>query len=102
MAFFTRICSYFGPRPEALFGDGLAKDAPKILCRDDGMPERLLALAARPSRRIAGGSFKPNLAMGALLLPKTLVVQAMEGHLEPQGLLGLPNAAGQPPGACDS
>ena len=76
-----------GPRPEALFGDGLAKDAPDP-CRDDGMPAAGAGGKTKPPYR--WWEFQANLAMGALLLPKTLVVQAMEGHLEPQGLLGLP------------
>ena len=30
------------------------------------------------------------MAMGALLLPKALVAKAVNAHLEPQGMLGLP------------
>lgn len=66
-----------GPRPDSLFGDGLAKDEPKILCRDDGVKYRWW-------------EFQANMAMGALLLPKPLVATAVDRHLEPQGMLGLP------------
>lgn len=76
-----------GPRPNALFGDGLATNAPKILCRDDGIPATGAAGKTNPPYR--WWEFQANLAMGALLLPKTLVAQAVEGHLEPQGMLGL-------------
>lgn len=73
-------------RLDSLFGDGLAEDAPKILCRPDGLPSEL-----RESRSsYCWWEFQANMAMGALLLPKVLVLKAVEAHLEPQGMLGLP------------
>ena len=75
-----------GSRLDSLFGDGLAEDAPKILCRPDGLPSELRE--SRPSYR--WWEFQANMAMGALLLPKVLVLKALEAHLEPQGMLGLP------------
>jgi hypothetical protein len=77
-----------GPRPDALFGDGLAKDAPKILCRDDGTPATGGGRKTKPPYR--WWEFQANMAMGALLLPKALVAKAVNAHLEPQGMLGLP------------
>lgn len=77
-----------GARPASLFGDGLAKDAPKILCRDDGLPATSQGSKAKPPYR--WWEFQANLAMGALLLPKALVAKALEPSLEPQGMLGLP------------
>ena len=75
-----------GSRPDSLFGDGLATGAPKILCRDDAVPS--WPTIAKPSYR--WWEFQANMAMGALLLPKALVVKALHSHLEPQGMLGLP------------
>lgn len=75
-----------GSRPDSLFGDGLAKDAPKILCRDDGVPSG--PGKAKPPYR--WWEFQANMAMGALLLPKALLVKAVDMHLEPQGMLGVP------------
>lgn len=77
-----------GPRPDALFGDGLAKDGPKILCRDDGTPAAGGGRKTKPPYR--WWEFQANMAMGALLLPKALVAKAVTAHLEPQGMLGLP------------
>lgn len=77
-----------GARPSSLFGDGLAKDAPKILCRDDGLPATGGSSKSKPPYR--WWEFQANLAMGALLLPKALVGRALEAFLEPQGMLGLP------------
>jgi hypothetical protein len=64
-----------GERPQALFGDGLAADAPKILCRDGAY---------------RWWEFQANQAMGALLLPKALVGKALASTIVHQGLLGLP------------
>lgn len=77
-----------GPRPDALFGDGLEKNAPKILCRDDGTPAKGSARKSKPPYR--WWEFQANMAMGALLLPKALVARAVNAHMEPQGMLGLP------------
>lgn len=76
-----------GSRPDSLFGDGLAKDAPKILCRDDGLVAASQDKAKPPYR---WWEFQANIAMGALLLPKALVVKALDAHFEPQGKFGLP------------
>jgi hypothetical protein len=75
-----------GTRPDSLFGDGLAADAPKILCRDDGMSGATTTKKA-PSR---WWEVQANMAMGSLLLPKVLVAKALSPMLVPRGLLGVP------------
>lgn len=77
----------FGTRPDSLFGDGLASDAPKILCRDGGVCGVGLAKKKPPYR---WWEFQANQAMGALLLPKALVEKAVASVLVFQGVLGLP------------
>jgi hypothetical protein len=74
----------FGTRPDSLFGDGLASDAPKILCRDGGVSGVELKSKKPPYR---WWEFQANLAIGALLLPKPLVAKALEGILTVQGML---------------
>lgn len=76
----------FGTRPDSLFGDGLASDSPKILCRDGGVSEPGPAAKKPPYR---WWEFQANQAMGALLLPKALVEKAIAPMLVAQGLLGL-------------
>ena len=76
-----------GPRPDALFGDGLAKDSAKILCRDTGSSPKAAGKAKPPYR---WWEFQANMAMGALLLPESLVTKALAAHLELQGMLGVP------------
>ncbi len=76
-----------GARPESLFGDGLAADAPKILCREDGV-SGVQSTSKKPPYR--WWEFQANQAMSALLLPKLLVEKALVSLLEAQGLLGIP------------
>jgi hypothetical protein len=80
-----------GPRP--LFGDALAADAPKVLCRDD-------AIMVGPEKKGSGGQkkvayrwweYQANQAMGSLLLPKPLVQKAVAHVLVPEGRLGVPS-----------
>jgi hypothetical protein len=75
-----------GTRPDSLFGDGLAADAPKILCRDDGMSGATTSKKG-PSR---WWEVQANMAMGSLLLPKQLVEKALSSMLVAQGFLGVP------------
>ena len=75
-------------RPDSLFGDGLAADAPKILCRDGGVSGVGGTLEKKPPYR--WWEFQANQAMGALLLPKALVGEALEPMLTIQGMLGRP------------
>lgn len=77
----------FGIRPNSLFGDGIASDAPKILCRDGGVAG-LGGHGHKPQYR--WWEFQANQAMGALLLPKTLVEKALEKVLVSSGMMGLP------------
>jgi len=74
------------PRPVSLFGDGIAPNTPKILCREGGV-SGVEAPGAKPPYRWY--EFQANKAMAALLLPKALVEKALSSVLERQGLLGL-------------
>lgn len=76
----------FGTRPDSLFGDGLASDAPKILCRDGGVSGIAVSKTKPPYR---WWEFQANQAMGALLLPKTLVETAVGSLLVSKGILGV-------------
>jgi hypothetical protein len=70
-------------KPDSLFGDGLAKDAPKILCRDGGVAGVELRSGKKPQYR--WWEYQANLAIGALLLPKPLVAKALEPLVATQG-----------------
>jgi hypothetical protein len=75
----------FSTSPVSLFGDGIAPNAPKILCRDEGVPEVKPTQKKPPYR---WWEFQANQAMGALLLPKGLVEKTVEPLLVSSGLLG--------------
>lgn len=74
-----------GNRPDSLFSGELAPDAPKIMCRDD--VQTSAAAGAKPPYR--WWEYQANQAMGALLLPRPLVENALDGTLEVRGLLGM-------------
>lgn len=76
-----------GTQPSSLFGDGLAPDAPKVLCRD-GAISGVGAVKRKPPYR--WWEFQANQAMGALLLPKSLVQKVLQPILVPEGRLCLP------------
>jgi len=78
-----------GPRPDSLFGDGLAADAPKILCREGGISGVADATEKKPPYR--WWEFQANQTMGGLLLPKALVEKALVPILVAKGMFGLPN-----------
>jgi hypothetical protein len=78
----------FESRPYSLFKDGLASDAPKILCRDDGIPTSDGVVKKKPPYRWY--EYQANLAMSALLLPKDLVVKAVAPMLVTSGVFGSP------------
>jgi hypothetical protein len=70
-----------------LFGGELDPKTPKILCRDGGVA------GVGKSQRSYDGRWwehQANLAMGALLLPKTLVEKSLQGILAARGTFGLP------------
>lgn len=75
----------FGARPASLFGEDLDRDKPKILCRDNNDPA-LKSPAKKPPYR--WWEYQANLAMGALLLPKSLVDKAVSSLLTSRGRLG--------------
>lgn len=77
----------FGARPDSLFGDGIASDAPTILCREGDISGVKLTKKKPPYR---WWEFQANQAMGALLLPKTLVEKAVTCMLVSQGVFGVP------------
>lgn len=77
-----------GTSPGSLFGDGLAKDAPKILCRDGGVPGS--GSQSQKTSPYRWWEYQANLAMGALLLPGQLVEKAVEPMLSYRGLLNQP------------
>ena len=71
-----------GGKPASLFDDG--HDRPEILCRDvHGTPHE-----ARYDGR--WWEYQANRAIGGLLMPRSLVVQAAAPFCEQQGLIGLP------------
>jgi hypothetical protein len=76
----------FGTRPESLFGDGLATDSPKILCRGGGISGSEGSTQRKPPYRWY--EFQANQAMSALLLPKELVGKALAPLLIAQGTFG--------------
>ncbi len=77
-----------GARPDSLFGDGLAADSPKILCRDGEVSGTSAEPPKKPPYR--WWEFQANQAMAALLLPKALVIKSLESTVVLQGALGLP------------
>jgi hypothetical protein len=70
------------PTTEPLFGDCSDPAKPKVLCRDD-------SVAGTPRQEYDGRwwEFQANGAMSCLLLPKPLVLKAMEPYLLTRGLL---------------
>jgi hypothetical protein len=76
----------FGATPSSaeLFNDDEEHSlAPKILCRDE----------PSPSYDGKWWEYQANAAIGPLLLPQELVIQAVQPFLECRGLLGLPTLA---------
>jgi hypothetical protein len=76
-----------GLQAAPLFGGELDPATPKILCRDGGV-----AGVGKGQRSYDGRwwEHQANLAMGALLLPKTLVEKCLETILVARGTFGLP------------
>lgn len=75
-----------GASPANLFGDGLAADAPKILCRGELEPAQV---AQRKKTAYRWWEYQANQAMSVLLLPKGLVLKALAPLLTSTGRLGL-------------
>lgn len=77
----------FEREARSLFGDALDAKKPRILCRKDaieGMQER-----KGVSRPVPWWEYQANLAIGGLLLPRQLVVIALEPFLVAKGRLGV-------------
>ena len=66
---------------QPLFGDFTDPEAPKILCRDEG--------EVTTTYKGQWWEFQANKAIGALLMPKSLVVAALKDFFVPTGTLGL-------------
>ena len=68
----------------SLFGSDLDPSGPTILCRDPIRPEE--------KKRYSGQwwEYQANQAIGALLLPRPLVLEALSGLLLPRGSFGWP------------
>lgn len=77
----------FGERPESLFGDGLDADAPKILCRGDGVAGTETAGKKAAYR---WWEYQADLVMGTILLPKALVEKAITPMLASEGIFRIP------------
>jgi hypothetical protein len=73
-----------GSSPASLFGDGMAADAPKLLCRDGGVS----GVGKKSGYDGRWWEFQANQMMGALLLPQALVDKALDSLLITQGMLG--------------
>ena len=74
-----------------LFGDFTDPGAPKILCRGDAVES-----VAKPNYTGEWWEFQANMAMGHLLMPRALVVQAVKPYITSVGSLGATTvAAGQ-------
>lgn len=70
-----------GAEEKPLFGDFSDPVAPKVLCRDEG--------EASTTYNGQWWEYQANRAIGALLLPKTLVEEALDAFLAPAGMMGL-------------
>lgn len=71
-----------GSKDHSLFGDFTDPNAPKVLCRD------VAGSAQRPGYDGRWWEFQANRAIGALLLPISLVQAAIRPFLEARGSLG--------------
>jgi hypothetical protein len=76
-----------GARPESLFGDGLATDALKVLCREGEIEGAPTAGRAAKKKVYRWYEFQADMAMGILLLPKPLVAKALAPFFVSRGLL---------------
>jgi hypothetical protein len=71
-----------------LFGCGLDQDNPKILCRNDAIQ----GISGYKAVRYDGcwWEYQANLAIGPLLLPRSLVMLSLQSYLINSGVLGTP------------
>jgi hypothetical protein len=76
----------FGQQPRLLLGEGMDSNKPRILCRNDAIQ------GMRGYRETGYGGkwweFQANLAIGSLLLPRSLVKVALEPLMLKTGVLG--------------
>jgi hypothetical protein len=78
-----------GQQPRSLFGDSLDESGLKILCRNDAIEGSRAGKSSRYDGR--WWEHQANLVMGSLLLPRSLVMAAMEPFLVKVGLLEVKN-----------
>ena len=76
-----------GVRPSSLFKDGLDRSEPKILCRRSDICDSEISRMRPP--RYRWWEYQANKAMASLLLPKSLVHNALTPILIHRGILGL-------------
>jgi hypothetical protein len=69
---------------QQLFGNDFDSKTPRILCRDENLEQRKSSYDGR------WWEFQANKTIGALLLPKPLVMQILSMFSKPLGLLGVP------------
>lgn len=74
-----------GRQERSLFGDFTDRDAPKVLCRDEVSTSSGNQVRTRAKN---WWEYQANLAIGGLLLPRSLVQIALEPLLSKSGLLG--------------
>lgn len=77
-----------GAEPMALFGSEMTEGVPRILCRTENSVETESSKPAGYDGR--WWEFQANRAIGALLLPRPLVLKCLEPLMASGGLLGLP------------
>lgn len=70
-----------GMEVQPLFGDLSDPSAPKVLCREESNP------SGKDSRSYSWWEYQANLAIGAFLLPRSLVEAAIDPLLSESGML---------------
>jgi hypothetical protein len=75
-----------GQQPYLLFGEGIEPNKPKILCRSDTIQG---LRTYRETGYRCWWEYQANLAIGSLLLPRPLVMIAMEPFLIEEGSMGI-------------
>ncbi|MGO9120483.1 MAG: hypothetical protein ACLPT6_03220 [Desulfobaccales bacterium] len=74
-----------GEKPASLFSGDLYPNEPGILCRG----EDIQGVAEQRKKKYEWWEYQANMAIGPLLLPRSLVITSLEPFLVKQGLLGL-------------
>jgi len=77
-----------GQRPASLFGNALDQNKPQFLCRNDAIQ----GIPGSKTVRYDGcwWEYQANLAIGPLLLPRSLVMLSLQPYLINSGIMGTP------------